>query len=198
MSIYLGNEQINNIGVKFEKVITGKDLQEKTVVPTEETQEIVPDSNYEALSKVNIEAISPNYVGSNIYILQEIFPDAGGNSAALYLVAWSLSGMGTGGLNGRSILIDKHHTLPALTVAEKNSLLPFFVTSDKSLLAKTYIPTKSTQIISSGKYLTEDQTIAPIPDNYVNTSDATATAEDIMAGKIAYVNGKKIIGTYTG
>lgn len=61
--------------------------------------------------------------------------------------------------------------------------------------AETYIPTKSTQTISAGQYLSGTQTIAAIPSTYVETLDATAVASDLNSGKTAYVNGVKITGT---
>lgn len=82
--------------------------------------------------------------------------------------------------------------------------------------AQTYTPGTSNQTISSGQYLSGAQTIKGdtnlkaaniksgvsifgISGSYsgTNTTDATATAADLLSGKTAYVNGSKISGSMT-
>lgn len=65
--------------------------------------------------------------------------------------------------------------------------------------SKNVTPTKSEQVVQpdSGYTHLAQVTVAAIPAQYVTTTDANATADDIKNGKTAYVNGKKVTGSHT-
>lgn len=67
-----------------------------------------------------------------------------------------------------------------------------------SVEEKSATPTKFQQEITptSGKLLSK-VTVKAIPAKYIETTDATAVAGDILTGKTAYAGGKKITGSMT-
>ena len=181
-------------------------LQTKTVIPTKSQQAVSPDSGYYGLSSVSVSAIPEQYkdassadVTADDVLLGKNFvgrdgldvgkmPNNAGNNVAI-----SLSGSPTGqGENSRfETAIPKGYYNGTGNATVKIGSITH--TPDKA--GKTY-----TANATSGLYYVVN--VDPIPDNYADTTDATATAEHIYAGKTAYIgdsegNAVQVTGTMT-
>lgn len=164
-------------------------LQAKTATPTKKQQTIAPDSGFYGLSGVTVNAIPEAYqdvssvtAGAGDVLTGKVFVTADGTVTAGEMVN---NGAVSKTLDVTSITytIPKGHHSGAGTV--------------KIVLeTRTVTPTKSTQEITpaAGKVLSK-VTVNPIPDNYIDTTDADAIAADILDDKTAYVNGAKVTGT---
>ena len=64
MGVYLGSNAVDMQGGFVTGGASGASLQTKTVNPSESTQTVSPDSGYDGLSKVTVNAISSTYIGS--------------------------------------------------------------------------------------------------------------------------------------
>ena len=164
-------------------------LQSKTVTPTKQQQSITPDSGYYGLSDVTVGAIPQAY--------QDV---SSVTAAAADVLAGKVfvtsSGAVTTGEMANNGAVNK-----TLTAQEQNYTIPKGYHSGTGSVSispesKTATPTKAQQTISptAGKVLTS-VVVEPIPEQYVDTSDATATAAQILNGATAYADGELVEGT---
>ena len=163
--------------------------QAKTVTPTKKQQSVTPDTGYYALSSVTVGAIPDVYQDvSSVDALAgdvltgKIFVASDGT-----VVTGTMANQGAVSktLDGTTI----SYTIPKGYHSGTGTVKIVLET-------KTVTPTKSAQDITptAGKVLSK-VTVAAIPDKYVDTTDGTATAGDILTGKSAYVGGAKVTGT---
>ena len=163
--------------------------QAKTVTPTKKQQSVTPDVGYYALSSVTVGAIPNAYqdVSSVNAVAGEVL------TGKIYVTADGTVTTGTMPNNGA---VNK--TLDVTTISYTIPKGYHSGTGKVQIVleTKTVTPTKSVQDITptAGKVLSK-VTVAAIPDNYVDTSDADAVAANILADKTAYVKGAKVEGT---
>lgn len=164
-------------------------LQSKSVTPTKAQQSITPDSGYYGLSDVTVGAIPEAYQD-----VSSVTAAAGDVLAGKVIV--TADGKVTTGTMPNNGAVNK-----TLTAQEKSYTIPAGYHSGTGSVSispesKTATPTKSQQTVSPapGKVLSS-VTVNAIPAQYVDTSDATATAAQILDGKTAFVGGELVEGT---
>lgn len=164
-------------------------LQSKTVTPTKAQQPITADEGYYGLSDVTVKAIPEAYQD-----VTAVTATAADVLATKVIVA--ATGKVTTGTMPNNGAVSK--TLDAATT---NYAIPAGYHSGTGSVrivteTKTLTPTKQQQVVpaTSGKVISS-VTVAAIPGNYIDTTDATATAATILDGETAYVGGVKVEGT---
>lgn len=164
-------------------------LQQKSVTPTKAKQNVVSDEGYYGLSGVEVAPIPDAY--------QDVTSVTAGEGDVLTgKIYVNSTGAVTAGkmLNNGAV----HATLDTINDAYQipegyhNGLGNVSIQLDY----KTVTPTKSRQTVNpSDQYVLAQVTVEPIPDNYIDTSDADAEASHILSGKKAYVDGVLVTGT---
>lgn len=164
-------------------------LQSKSVTPTKQQQAITPDAGYYGLSDVTVGAIPAAYqdVSSTTAAAGDVL------TGKVFVTSTGAVTTGTMANNGAVSKV--------LTADDPSYKVPQGYHSGTGTVSidpetKTVTPTTSQQTVSptSGKVLSS-VTVNAIPAQYVDTSDATATAAQILDGATAYVDGELVEGT---
>lgn len=181
-------------------------LQTKTATPTKSSQNITYDVGYDGLEKVTINPIPNEYIQPS------------GTKSITSNGTYDVTSFASANVNVPDTVDTSDATATSSDILSGKTA---YVNGSKitgnieSQDAQTITPSTSNQTISSGKYLSGTQTIKGdsnlvasniksgvsifgVNGNYTgngtDTSDATATQNDIANGKTAYVNGEKITG----
>lgn len=164
-------------------------LQTKSAIPTKQQQNITSDEGYYGLSSVTIEPIPETY--QDVTSVTATAPDVLTGKVIVTSIGEVTPGtMADNGAVSKTLdTTTKSYTIP---VGYHNGKGTISITTE----TKSATPTKSPQQIdaTAGKVLSS-VTVEAIPDEYIITTDATATAADIKQDLTAYVNGEKVTGT---
>lgn len=164
-------------------------LQSKSATPTKKQQSVTPDSGFYGLSDVTIAPIPDNY--QDVSSVDAVAGDV--LTGKIFVAADGTIVTGT--------MVNNGAVSKTLDVTTISYTIPKGYHSGTgkvtiTLEQKSVTPTKAQQVITptAGKVLSS-VTVAPIPDEYITTGDATATADKILDGESAYVGGSKVVGS---
>lgn len=164
-------------------------LQSKTATPTKLQQNITPDSGYYGLSDVTLAPIP------------EAYQDVSSVTATASDVLTGKIIVDSTGKVTTGTMVKNGDVTKTLTTEETSYTIPVGYHSGKGTVkivteTRDVTPTKAAQTISpsEGKLLSS-VSVAKIPDNFVDTTDADAVAANILAEKTAYVGGVKVTGS---
>lgn len=196
MGVYLGSNAVDMQGGFVSGGSSGVKLQSKTVTPSENTQTVNPDSSYDALSSVTVEAISNTYIGSSVTK----------KSAATYTPGTSNQSIASGQYLSGAQTIKGDSNLIASNI--KKGVTIFNVTGSyneatggPTLQSKTVSPSESTQMVSpdSGYDGLGKVTVNAISSTYVG-SDVTKKSAATYTPKTtdqSIASGQYLSGTQT-
>ena len=164
-------------------------LQSKSITPTKSQQNVTPDSGYYGLSDVTVAAIPAAY--QDVTSVTAVAGDVLANK----IIVTSDGTVTTGTMpnNGAvSQKLDTATTSYAVPAGYHNGSGTVSITTE----TKSATPSKEKQTVTpkEGSVLSS-VTVNAIPAEYADTSDATATAAQILTGQTAYVDGEKVTGT---
>lgn len=196
MGVYLGSNAVDMQGGFVSGGSSGVKLQSKTVTPSENTQTVNPDSSYDALSSVTVEAISNTYIGSSVTK----------KSAATYTPGTSNQSIASGQYLSGAQTIKGDSNLIASNI--KKGVTIFNVTGSyneatggPTLQSKIVSPSESTQTVSpdSGYDGLSKVTVNAISSTYVG-SDVTKKSAATYIPKTtdqSIASGQYLSGTQT-
>ena len=164
-------------------------LQSKQVTPTKSQQNVTPDAGYYGLSDVTVAAIPQAY--QDVSTVTATAKDVLANK----VIVTADGTVTTGTMPNNGAVAQKldgettSYTVPAGYHDGKGTV-------SVTVETKSATPTKEEHTITPTEgSLLSSVTVGAIPAEYVDTSDATATAAQILTGQTAYVDGEKVTGT---